>query len=255
MHPRTFLDSFWRNDLRNEVFVAMPFRDDFVPRWDTIIRPAIEDEPLLGLALKGVRVDTRKSGDSILTDIADGVAHSQLILADISVTDRWQIGDSHLHARNGNVMYEVGLAMACRQPIEVLLVRDDVEPLLFDVSPIPVLSYDPSDSAKCISGIRQALIDRLRERELVKDLRVAATREALSQFELNLIRANRHLSVFSWEGPSLPAAVAMALPSLLQKRVLRLVAPATGDRPDAYDWTTFGRVIADSLPSLSSKPA
>ena len=39
--------------------------------------------------------------------------------------------------RNGNVMYEVGLALACRHSSEVLLVRDDHDAFLFDVSTIP----------------------------------------------------------------------------------------------------------------------
>jgi len=98
MHPRTFLDGFWRNDLRNEVFVAMSFRDDLRERWDRVIRPAIEEEPWQGLSLRGVRVDTRRSGDSILTDIADGIAHAQIILADISVTDRWEQSGQQRHA-------------------------------------------------------------------------------------------------------------------------------------------------------------
>jgi hypothetical protein len=176
-----------------------------------------------GLELKADRVDIRQSGDSILTLIADGIAHSQLILADISVTDRWRMwwwwGQEH-YARNGNVMYEVGLAMACRQPVEVVLVRDDNESLLFDVSPIPVLRYDPQDAVKSIGLIRKVLADRLQERGLIKDMRVTATRDALSQFELNIIRAHRHLQFFCWEGVGLPAVVAIALPQLLEKRVL-----------------------------------
>jgi hypothetical protein len=251
MHPRVFLDTFWRNDLTNEVFVAMSFRDDFRARWESIIRPAVEDGPIHGLTLKAVRVDVRQSGDSILTLIADGIAHSQLILADISVTDQWEVDGQKRHARNGNVMYEVGLAMACRQPVEVVLVRDDNENLLFDVSPIPVLRYDARDAANSIPLIRKALADRFKERELFKDLRVEATCDALSPFEINLIRGNRHMKEFGWDANgSLPAAVAMALPHLLRKRILRLVAagqPKT-KTPHRYAWSTFGRVIADSLP-------
>jgi len=145
--------------------------------------------------------------------------------------------------------------MACRQPVEVLLIRDDDEPLLFDVSSIPVLRYRMSDVPSSIGNIRAALADRIRERTLIKDLRVVAMREALSQFELNLITSNRHLPVLGWSGPSLPAAVAMALPRLLEKSVLRLAAPATQERPAVYTWTTFGRALVDSLPSDATGPA
>jgi hypothetical protein len=67
MHPRVFLDSFWRNDLKNEVFVAMSFDHKYDERWEKIFIPAIERYPIDGLTLKAIRVDIRKSGDSIVT--------------------------------------------------------------------------------------------------------------------------------------------------------------------------------------------
>ena len=247
MHPRVFLDTFWRNDIRDEVFVAMSFDPRFDERWSRIFRPAIEAHPIGGKTLKAIRVDIRKSGDSILSEITDGIAHSQVVLADISVTDTWSVDEKDRWARNGNVMYEVGLAIACRQPVEVMLVRDDERPLLFDVSHIPVLRFDPNDPVSSSALIHSALADRVRERDLMNDLRFTATLESLAQFEINLIRQNAHLDVLAWKGPSYPPAVAMALPRILDKRILRLVKPAAGDHPDVYTWTTFGRAIADHL--------
>ena len=247
MHPRVFLDSFWRNDIANEVFVAMSFDARYEARWNNIFRPAIECEPFGQLVLKAVRVDIRRSGDSILTEINHGIAHSQLVLADISVTDRWSTDSGERWLRNGNVMYEVGIALACRQPVEVILIRDDSEHLLFDVSHIPVLTFDPSQADASAKMIRSAIADRLRERDLRKDLRVNQIVESLSQFEVNLIRTNAHLNVLGWKGPSLPAAVAMALPPILNKRILRLVRAGENDEPVVYAWTTLGRVVANIL--------
>lgn len=251
MHPRVFLDSFWRNDLKDEVFVAMSFDPECDGRWNLIFRPAIEGSTIHGKKLKAVRADTRKSGDSILTEIVRGIAHAQLILADISVTDEWEKDGKSKWYRNGNVMYEVGLAIACRQPVELVLVRDDDKPLLFDLSPIPVLRFDPGDSESSKRLIRLALDDRLGERDLTKDMRFVATIESLAPFEINLIRQNGHLTVLGWQGPSYPPAVALALPRLLETGILRLVKPAQRGRPDAYTWTTFGRAIADYLKDAS----
>jgi hypothetical protein len=248
MHPRVFLDSFWRNDLRDEVFVAISFSEPFESRWREIVLPAVEAQPIEGLTLRAVRVDTRRSGESILTEIIEGIAHSQLVLADISVVDRWLVGDVPRSARNGNVMYEVGRALACRQPVEVLLIRDDDDNLLFDVSTIPVLRYDPRDSARSVGLLRGAIADRLRERSLQRDLRLSRTVESLSQFEVNLIRANHHLEQLAWPGSSLPAAVVMALPALLEKQVLRLERVGTDSAPAVYAWTAFGRAVARRLP-------
>ncbi len=247
MHPRTFLESFWRNDLRDEVFVAMSFDAKYDQRWQEIFVPAIESNPLLGRPMQAIRVDIRQSGDSILTEITNGIAHAQLVLADISVTDEYELEDKRRWYRNGNVMYEVGIAVACRQPVEVVLVRDDERPLLFDLSHIPVLRFRPEDIAGSIETIRAALEDRLSERELEKDLRFTATFESVAQFEINLIRQNAHLPALGWEGPSYPPAVGIALPRVLEKGILRLVKPAAGGKPDIYTWTTFGRAIADHL--------
>lgn len=97
-------------------------------------------------------------------------------------------------------------------------------------------------------------MDRLRERDLLKDLRLARTLESLTQFEINLIQTNAHLPALGWEGASLPAAVVMAFPELLKKQVLRLAQLRTDKSPDIYIWTTFGRVIADRL-KPSAPPA
>ena len=138
MHPKVFLNDLWRNDLEDEVFVIMSFGKAQEPRWEEVFRPAIENEPLEGRTLQAVRVDYRKGGDSILTEIINGIAHAQLVLADISVTHSWERDGETQYERNGNVMYEVGLALASRQPVEVVLARDDGHPLLFDITSIPV---------------------------------------------------------------------------------------------------------------------
>jgi hypothetical protein len=149
-------------------------------------------------------------------------------------------------------MYEVGLALGWRQPVEVVLVREDDEPLLFDIASVPVLKFPASDANTAAGLLRSALVDRFAERDLAKDLRVATTLEALSRFEINVIRSNAHLQTFGWSGQSLPGAVAMALPELLRKRVLCFVPESVGSGTMAYRWTGLGRVIANQLGSSST---
>ena len=107
MHPQAFLKTFWRLELRPQVFVAMSFAQEYQDRFDTVIAPAIQSIPMGGdTYLEAHRVDLSRTGDSILTDIIDGIAHSQLVLADISSVGKdSKTGHSY---RNGNVMYEVG---------------------------------------------------------------------------------------------------------------------------------------------------
>ena len=255
MHPRVFLDSFWRNDIENEIFVAMSFDAKYDSRWQNIFIPAIEAEVICGLNLKAVRVDISKSGDSIISEINNGIAHSQLVLADISKTNETKSEEGGKIHRNENVMFEVGLAMAVRQPVEVILVRDDDEKLLFDLSHIPVAKFDPEDEAQSISLMRKIISDRLKERNLVKDLRFKRTVESLGQFELNLVRSSAHLNVLGWEGPSYPAAIATALPRVVESGILRLAYFANEKRPDLYEWTIFGREIANYVVQKTKKKA
>ena len=88
-----------------------------------------------------------------LTKVLNGVTDARLILCDISSVAK-VAGNPF---RNGNVMYEVGIAHACRLPEEVLLFRSDRDDLLFDVtntSSKPIRSRRPSGrcSRKSCSG-------------------------------------------------------------------------------------------------------
>ncbi len=251
MHPRVFLDNFWRNDIADEVFVAMSFDPKYDERWDKIFVPAIEEMEIAGRNLKAIRVDIRKSGDSIVSEINNGIAHSQLILADISTIDQAKDNNVSGYHRNGNVMLEVGLALACRQPVEVILVRDDGEKLIFDLSHIPVVKFDPSNVEDSVFTIRKIISDRMQERDLIKDLRFNKVLESLGQFELNLIRSTAHLNVLGWEGPSYPPAVATALPRILESGILRLAQISKDGKPDLYVWTTFGKAVANFVKKAS----
>ena len=185
MHPNAFLRTFWRLEVRPHVFVAMSFRPDYLARYHEVIVPAVTSLTVGGTALSPYRVDTSQSGDSILTDIVEGIAHSQLILAGLSSVGN----DSHTGEsfRNGNVMYEVGVALACRQPHDVLLVRDDKDKFLFDVSTIPHMTIDFTDVVAARAALNGALAARLQEQTYVNDARVRIAVASLSNTELTLL--------------------------------------------------------------------
>src|SRR6266496_1651619 len=121
MYPRHFFDTYWRGTLKKEVFVVMSFAAEFNPIWQKAIRPAIEEDLVNRGAYKANRVDVTTLSGTIITDILDGIAHATLIFADISVMScgKWK------GQRNGNVMYEVGLAHALRPDTDIVLVRSD----------------------------------------------------------------------------------------------------------------------------------
>jgi len=90
----------------------MSFADVYESRFKEVIEPAITTITYRGRRLRANRVDLSRTGDSILSDIIDGIAHAEMILADVS-TVGYDSKSGRVY-RSGNVMYEVGVALACR---------------------------------------------------------------------------------------------------------------------------------------------
>jgi hypothetical protein len=249
MHPNVFLNTFWRMEVRNEVFVAMSFDPRYQARFDNVIAPAIRSILINGIPLQPYRVDLSKSGDSILTEIDNGIAHSRLVLADVSTIGK-DSSTGHGY-RNANVLYEVGLALACRQPHEVLLIRDDNDRFLFDVSTIPHATIDFTDEKQAISRLREELMDRLREANLVEDARVLMALASLSGGEINLLK---HLASLpptkAWLSQVLgDVSGIVSVPRLLDKQLISF-AGETEQGYHGYHLTPFGHAVAKRIGGL-----
>ncbi len=247
MHPNTYLRTFWRTQFKPQVFVAMSFSDAFAQRFANVIEPAISSLTYHGEYLRAHRVDLSKSGDSILTDIIDGVAHSVMILADVSIIGH----DSKTGAsyRNANVMYEVGLALACRHSTEVLLIRDDKEPFLFDVSTVPHKHIDFADPKVAQSALAEELAGRLRAIDYIRDARVGIAIASLTAQERMVLAvfAPYPMGNTFWLRQT-NAETMVAVPRLLDKQLIR-TAGATDNGQAMFIWTELGRALADSLDS------
>ena len=258
MNPNTYLKTMWRSSFEPYVFVAMSFEERFETRFQTIIRPAIEESEIGGNRLKAHRVDLSKSGESILTEISNGIAHCFLFLADVSTIDVLRF--TQKPARNSNVLYEVGMALACRSPEEVLLVRDDNDPLIFDTSSVPHETIDFDDTETAIDMIRSLLNDRARERKIIYDARVISALTHLGPDDLEILKvlANidpNHSADFRKQfgdkkGMAIPTA--RALDNLLR---LDLAAghSLTEDASMTYKLTDIGRAVAERFQLLKDK--
>jgi hypothetical protein len=256
MYPNLFLATFWQMDLRPVVFVAMNFADIYKRRFEDVIAPAIRDVQIGNVRLEPYRVDLSKSGDSILTDIMDGIAHSQMVLADISVIGHDAVTGAPI--RNGNVMYEVGLAVACRQPKEVLLIRDDREKFLFDVSTIPHIHLNFHDTAIAKKELTERIVDRLRERNLLLDARVQKAFASLTSEEITIIKHFGKLypppGVWGFPQDGTVNFLAMSgIPRLCEKQLIRLVGTWTTGGA-SFQWTPIGyaitQLVIHQLPAI-----
>ena len=238
MHPNTYLRTFWRLELKPQVFVAMSFDQRYQARFNNVIAPAI-----VALNLQPYRVDLSKSGESILTEINEGIAHSLLVLADISTVGK-DSATSHPY-RNGNVMYEVGIALACRQPHEVLLIRDDQDKFLFDVSTIPHKTIDFTNVERAKAELHEELLGRLREAHHINDARVQIAISGLSGGEVRLLKHMASLppnSAFGMQDEGNVTGL-VSVPRLLDKQLIKVIGEFEAGFP-AYQPTPLGYVVA-----------
>jgi len=248
MFPSAYLRTYWQMNVRPQVFVAMSFAEAYRRRFDDVISPAIRAVHVNGQSLEPFRVDFSKSGDSILTDIVDGIAHCQMFIADVSIMGH-DSRSSHTY-RNGNVMYEIGLAVACRQPTEILLIRDDQERFLFDVSTIPHVHLNFANAEEARTRLHELIIERLREVQFLNDARVQQVIARLSSDELDVIRqfgsqAPSNIWGFPQDG-GVRFQSMLGIPRLLDKQIIRLVG-TWQEGGGAYTWTQLGYVVAQAV--------
>ena len=64
--------------------MAMSFDPRFQARWENVISPAITNVARNNVPLAPYRVDARRIGDSILTEILGGISTSLLVLVDVT---------------------------------------------------------------------------------------------------------------------------------------------------------------------------
>ena len=145
------------------VFVAMSFDPKFHSRWSEILLPASPKLQVNNEALFSHRVDLANKNDSLITEIVKNISESRLFIGDVSTIGYLPInGNTNKPVRNANVLYEVGLAHACRLPEEVILLRSDSDQLDFDISGVRVHQYDPDNIEASIETVVNLMSEALK---------------------------------------------------------------------------------------------
>jgi len=238
MYPRLFFDTYWRGSLRKEVFVATSFVHEFADVWNDAILPAIEtDLADSGDSYRAHRVDISTISDSIHREILDGIAHATLVFVDISVM---QTGDWK-GQRNGNVMFELGIAQTVRPATDLIVVRPDRKEINFDINHIRVHRYDRKNLAAARKLFADCLVESLKQREMEKSLRAEMLRDRLDVESMNLMVKfcpdGKDFKPFGMEACNADERRTAA--RLLDLGIIRCVTPA--ERTYRYEWTDFGR--------------
>lgn len=238
MYPRQFFDTYWRGSIRKEVFVAMSFANEFNPVWNDAIRPAVEtDLDGSGSHYVARRVDLTKISDSIHREILDGIAHATLVLADISVM---QTGDWK-GQRNGNVMFELGIAQTVRPATDLIVVKSDKDKITFDINHIRIQDYDRGNLAASRKLFADCMLEALKQRQLEKSLRAEMLRDRLDVDSMNLMVKfcpdGKDFKRFGMQKCS--AEERRTAARLLDLGIIRCVTP--DERTYHYEWTDFGK--------------
>ena len=240
MYPKIFIEYFREHERSKEVFVAIPFSKPFRQRWDDIFVPAIE-----GLGLTPYRVDKRSISDSILTDILSGICRAKLVLADISTNKR--------SSRNGNVMYELGLAHATRMPEEAVIVRSDKGKLLFDINQVRVRSFSPANTRESIDLIKECLVDALKEIDLTRDMIVKKVQKQLDHDSMYVMAMEADKDTFTVATAEhgnyghLEWQEARIIFRKLQELQIFESEIDSDARPVKYRWSSLGRAVKAKL--------
>ena len=238
MYPKHYYDLF-RDAIDPEmVFVGMSFASSEQFRWQTIIQPAIA-----GAGLQPYRLDTQVIGGSVLDDILNGIMRAKILVFDVSV--------DNMRARNGNVMYELGIAHTIRYPEEILILRSDTEPLLFDVSNIRVNNYDRNREQESSEILARMLTNMKENIDSTKSLVLNKIISMLDEVTLGLLRSKAHLKFFSLkelEKAFSPQVIEIrsSIRILLELGILELIFRKR-DKTYAYTWTPMGLALLRKL--------
>ena len=110
-----------KSAVQPNVFVIMPFDDEFNSVYEQFIKPTFEEQGFVVL-----RADDILNQQHILKDIIDQIEKGDLIVADLTST-------------NPNVFYELGLAHAFRK--RVILLTQSIEEVPFDLQGYRLVVY------------------------------------------------------------------------------------------------------------------
>jgi hypothetical protein len=219
----------------------MPFHDEFRSVWTDIIDPGIRER--YELSLSAHRVDESNLSQSIIIEILEEIAHTKLFLADISVAK----SGSWKGQRNGNVMYEVGLAHAVRQAEETILIRSDDERIPFDISGIRVHTYDPCDVEGSKKLVGNLVADACGAIDKTKSLKVAMVVEQLDSICHEILLKSGPNGKFKGRSDSSLNGVkySSAISRLQSLGVVRV--DRSHNNLNLFIFTDFGKAVLDVL--------
>jgi nucleoside 2-deoxyribosyltransferase len=126
-----------------EIFVMMPFREEYEDVYDNIKLASEEAAPKEGVQCRNL--DEIKGAGKITDDLLLQITSASLCIADVT-------------GNNPNVLWEVGYAIALNKP--TIIITQDTKTLPFDLKDMRAVEYDRS---KLRTTLREPLTESIRK--------------------------------------------------------------------------------------------
>jgi len=246
MWTKFFFERFWESEQRNELFVCMPFHQAFDKRFTDIIDPSARQSGFD----KAVRVDQSIEGNVITDKIWDGIANSKMILVDLTDDPK---SNGHV---NGNVLLELGVAQAMREPSAVIIIRDqDLSTADFDTRGLTINKQ--REGKLTTEWLTELLRDSVKNYDWSESKRVKAAAESIDDIGLRLMfqlggspKESTHFNTVK-----LNSLQKMSVLRLIDLGLLRFVTGGANKPSEhAYHWTPFGYAVMKYLHVKRSQP-
>jgi len=244
MYAKYFFERFWEGEQRNELFVCMPFDDSFDGKFNDTMNTAAQKAGFE----KAVRVKEEWDANVITDKIFNCIANSKMLLFDLS--DDPKSPCKHSKQVNSNVLYELGVSNAMREPQDIVLIREEPSSRLpFDISGMTVNGHTGPLKVDWLS----TRLDEARgQQEWHKSKRVKAAAQSMEEIGLKYMydfgsRPMRYQHFNVWKKPP---EVKMAVMRLMDLGILRFAAKCYPDQRGyecSFYWTSFGREVMKDL--------
>lgn len=247
MYPKSFFEQFWRgSDIKNQLFVGMPFDIALDNKWELIQKAA--NETAFDNAL---RVDENLSADTFQEKIWDGIAHSSLLLFDISDDPKllkYTSSKKDVCLANQNVLYELGIAMTVREPTEILIIREASESKVpSNISTNSCISYRKEDLT--VEWLADYLKNKNESIDWNSKRLVKHTTKLLDADSLALINQFGDLpGEGNFAGVNLPVSRLLELGLLYTTTCQK----EQGKLEFSYRWTGFGKKVIECISTNKS---
>jgi hypothetical protein len=240
MYPKHFFERFWEGEQKNQLFVGIAFDDSVASRFTLI------DKAVKSLNFENAfRVGLETEANSINDRIFDGIANSKMLLFDLS-------DDSRTNDINHNVIYELGIANAIREPFDIVLIRkksNNKPKLPFDIQGLHINFFEDNLTEEFIKMIVESAF---KNQKWHKSKRVRVAAESIDENGLSLMysigcrpKGFNHFHSNGWE-----AERKMSLLRLIDLGIVRFACVCYPDRKgfeNAYHWTSFGYEVMEHL--------